>query len=36
MDTTDLEANREKVEACLEETGADLEKKEPTPEQMES
>jgi hypothetical protein len=34
MDTTVLEANREKAEACLEETGAYLERKEPTLEEI--
>jgi hypothetical protein len=34
-DTTDLEANREKVEACLEKTVAYLERKEPIPEEIE-
>jgi hypothetical protein len=36
MDTNDLEANWEKAEACLEEMGAYLERKEPTPKEIES
>lgn len=36
MDTMDLEANREKAEAYLKEKGAYLERKEATPEEIES